>query len=287
MIRSMTAYALLETKGKYNIFTWEIRSVNQRHLEIYIRVPEHLRNLEQVIRKRMRQHLTRGKIECNLSIELDSSINDDLLINEILLKKLIKAINCIKIQNCTIIINPFDILRWPGIISKQEKNFDDISIELLQSFDNTLKHFINARENEGVALKILIEQRLEKIIQEITKIRVYMPEIIKWQRKRLITKFKDAKICLDNSRMEQELLILAQKIDIAEELDLLDAHIKETYNIIQKKETVGRHLEFMMQEFNREANTLTSKSINSEITVSAIEIKVLIEQIREQIQNIE
>ncbi|EDZ0743828.1 YicC family protein [Salmonella enterica] len=192
MIRSMTAYARREIKGEWGSATWEMRSVNQRYLETYFRLPEQFRSLEPVV-----------------------------------------------------------------------------------------------RETEGQALKALIEQRLEGVSAEVAKVRAHMPEILQWQRERLVAKLEDAQVQLENNRLEQELVMMAQRIDVAEELDRLEAHIKETYNILKKKEAVGRRLDFMMQEFNRESNTLASKSINADVTNSAIELKVLIEQMREQIQNIE
>jgi uncharacterized protein (TIGR00255 family) len=152
--------------------------------------------------------------------------------------------------------------------------------------DGALDDFIVARETEGQALKALIEQRLEGVTAEVAKVRAHMPEILQWQRERLVAKLEDAEVQLENNRLEQELVLMAQRIDVAEELDRLEAHVKETWNILKKKEAVGR-LDFMMQEFNRESNTLASKSINAEVTNSAIELKVLIEQMREQIQNIE
>ena len=142
-------------------------------------------------------------------------------------------------------------------------------------------------ETEGQALKALIEQRLDGVTAEVAKVRAHMPEILQWQRERLVAKLEDAEVQLENNRLEQELVLMAQRIDVAEELDRLEAHVKETWNILKKKEAVGRRLDFMMQEFNRESNTLASKSINAEVTNSAIELKVLIEQMREQIQNIE
>ena len=158
---------------------------------------------------------------------------------------------------------------------------------MLAGFDEALSEFIEARGREGENMKALIEQRLTAISDEVTKVRARMPEIIEWQRERLFTKFEEAKVELDPSRVEQELILLAQKSDVAEELDRLDSHVKETNNILKKGGAVGRRLDFMMQEFNRESNTLASKSISTDITASGVELKVLIEQMREQIQNIE
>lgn len=287
MIRSMTAYARREIKGEWGSAAWELRSVNQRYLETYIRLPEQFRSLEPVIRERIRTRLTRGKIECNLRFDLDPSMQTDLILNQELAIQLVQAAGWVKTQSDEGEINPVEILRWPGVMSAKSQDLDVISIELMASLEIALDEFITAREREGSALKALIEKRLEGVSAEVVKVRARMPEVLIWQRERLMSKLEDLQIQLDSNRLEQELVMLAQRIDVAEELDRLETHIKETYVILKKQEAVGRRLDFMMQEFNRESNTLASKSINSEITTSAIELKVLIEQMREQIQNIE
>jgi len=240
-----------------------------------------------VVRERTRARLTRGKIECNLRFEPDASAQGELILNEKLAKQLVNAANWVKMQSDEGEINPVDILRWPGVMAAGEQDLDAITAEILAALDGTLDDFIVARETEGQALKALIEQRLEGVSGEVVKVRSHMPEILQWQRERLVAKLEDAEVQLENNRLEQELVLMAQRIDVSEELDRLEAHVKETYNILKKKEAVGRRLDFMMQEFNRESNTLASKSINAEVTNSAIELKVLIEQMREQIQNIE
>ncbi|MCA6222185.1 YicC/YloC family endoribonuclease [Photorhabdus antumapuensis] len=287
MIRSMTAFARRDIKSKWGNAAWELRSVNQRYLETYIRLPEQFRSLEPVIRERIRSRLTRGKVECNLRFELDSRTQGELILNETLAKQLVNAASWVKQQSNEGEINPVDILRWPGVMAAEEQDLDAISTQLLEELDTTLDAFIQSREAEGNALKIMIEQRLDAVTEEVSKVRQQMPEIMQWQRERLQTKLEEAQVQLENNRLEQELILLAQRLDVAEELDRLDAHVKETRNILKKKEAVGRRLDFMMQEFNRESNTLASKSINADITNSAIELKVLIEQMREQIQNIE
>ena len=286
MIRSMTAYARREIKGEWGSAAWELRSVNQRYLETYIRLPEQFRSLEPVIRERIRGRLTRGKVECNLRFELDPSAQSSLILNEKLAKQLVEAANWVKCR-ATKGINPIDVLRWPGVMSAQEQDLDVISAELMQALDGALDDFIVARESEGAALKTLIEQRLDGVSAEVVNVRAQMPNILQWQRERLVSKLEEAQVQLENTRLEQELVLMAQRIDVAEELDRLEAHVKETHNILKKKEAVGRRLDFMMQEFNRESNTLASKSINADVTASAIELKVLIEQMREQIQNVE
>lgn len=291
MIRSMTAYAQHETKGELGVIIWEIRSVNQRYLEIYIRIPEQFRSIEPMIRDRIRQRLMRGKIECNLRLDLDLNMQDQLIINEILIKQLFQALNWIKNQSSEnfLAINPVDILNWPGVILAKHSDLDKFKKQILNELDNTLNNLIIARETEGAVLKKLIKQRLINVSKETNKIRIQMPEILKWQHNKMMNKLKETQILFDNNRIEQELILMAQRIDIAEELDRLDSHVQETLRIIETKNTdaVGRRLDFMMQEFNRESNTLASKSINSNVTMSAVELKILIEQMREQIQNIE
>ncbi|MGP1928607.1 MAG: YicC/YloC family endoribonuclease [Arsenophonus sp. NC-WZS1-MAG3] len=287
MIHSMTAFARRDIRSKWGNAAWELRSVNHRYLETYIRLPEQFRSLEPVIRERLRARLTRGKIECSLRSELNSSQQNELILNEELTKQLIKTANWVKKNSGEGEINPLEILRWPGVISAQEQNLDVICTYLLKELELALDDFILNRKSEGKMLKIIIEQQLDAVCQEIQQVRYQMPEIFKWQRERLQIKLEEAEIHIDNNRLEQELIMLAQRIDVTEELDRLDTHVKETSNILKKQEAVGRRLDFMMQEFNREANTLASKSINSQVTNSAIELKVLIEQMREQIQNIE
>lgn len=287
MIRSMTAYARREIKGEWGSAAWELRSVNQRYLETYIRLPEQFRSLEPVVRERIRNRLTRGKIECNLRFELDPRAQGSLIMNERLAKQLVEAAKWVKMQSDEGEINPVDILRWPGVMAAEEQDLDAISAELMQALEGALDDFIAARESEGNALKALIEQRLAGVSAEVAKVRAHMPNILQWQREKLVSKLEDAQVQLENNRLEQELVLMAQRVDVAEELDRLEAHVKETYKILNKQEAVGRRLDFMMQEFNRESNTLGSKSINSDVTAAAIELKVLIEQMREQIQNIE
>ncbi|MGK2960428.1 MAG: YicC/YloC family endoribonuclease [Candidatus Malihini olakiniferum] len=287
MIRSMTAYARRDIKCSWGNASWDLRSVNHRYLEIYIRLPEHFRSLEPVIREHIRARLTRGKIECNLRVELDPSAQGSLIMNKELAKQLIKAANWVKMQSDEGEINPVNILYWPGVMSAQDQDLDAIANELIVLLEKALGDFITARETEGAALKRLIEKRLAGVSAEVVKVRAHMPIILQWQRERLLNKLKEAQVQLENNRQEQELVLLAQRVDVAEELDRLEAHVKETYNILKKSEAVGRHLEFMMQEFNRESNALASKSINTDVTTSAIELKLLIEQMREQIQNIE
>ncbi|AWK80747.1 TPA: YicC/YloC family endoribonuclease [Photobacterium damselae] len=287
MIHSMTAYARREVKGDWGTAVWEIRSVNQRYLETYLRMPEQFRGLEPVLRERFRQRLARGKVECNLRFEANPAANTNLTINEALAKQVINAAKWVKDTSGEGSINPFQVLNWPGVMEAPEQDLDTINKDLLAGFDAAIDDFIAARASEGDNMRALIEQRLDAISAEAGKVRALMPEIMTWQRERIMSRLDEAKIELDANRLEQELVMLAQKSDVAEELDRLDSHVKETQKILKKGGACGRRLDFMMQEFNRESNTLASKSINTDVTAAAVELKVLIEQMREQIQNIE
>ncbi|WGW00474.1 YicC family protein [Vibrio sp. YMD68] len=288
MIYSMTAYARKEVKGEWGTAVWEIRSVNQRYLETYFRMPEQFRGLEPVLRERFRKRLARGKVECNLRFEANPAAKGDLSINQDLAKQVISAANQVmSLTGEESRLNPFQIMNWPGVMETPEQDMNSINKDLLVGFDEAIKEFIEARASEGANMKALIDQRLAAITEEVVKVRARMPEILEWQRERLLKKFEEANIELDGSRVEQELILLAQKSDVAEELDRLDSHVKEANAVMKKGGACGRKLDFMMQEFNRESNTLASKSISTDITASGVELKVLIEQMREQIQNIE
>ncbi len=287
MIHSMTAFARHEVKGEWGNAVWEIRSVNQRFLETYFRLPEQFRSIEPVLRERFRKQLNRGKVECNLRFNANAAVKGNLSLNKDLAEQLLQHADWINAQTLNSKINPLDIMRWPGVMEAEETDMSAIQTEILAGFDVALTDFISARASEGANLATMIEQRLDAISDEAEKVKVFMPEVIEWQRKRIVDKFADAKIDLDSTRVEQELVLLAQKMDVAEELDRLFSHVSETKKILKKGGAQGRRLDFMMQEFNREANTLGSKSINTDITASAVELKVLIEQMREQIQNIE
>jgi uncharacterized protein (TIGR00255 family) len=283
----MTAFARRELKADWGTAVWEMRSVNQRFLETYFRLPEQFKSMEPVLRERFRKQLQRGKVECSLRFVTNDASVGNLNLNESLAKQVMKAADWVQSHGQSTGVNPLDVLRWPGVISAEENDMDSIQAEVLAEFDLTLTDFIASRATEGSNLKTMIEQRLDGISGEVEKVTAHMPEVIKWQREKIQARFEDAKIELDPARVEQEMVMLAQKVDVAEELDRLLSHISETQKILKKGGAVGRRLDFMMQEFNRESNTLGSKSINTDITQSAVELKVLIEQMREQIANIE
>lgn len=287
MIYSMTAFARHEIKKDWGDAVWEIRSVNQRYLENFFRLPEQFRGLENNLREKLRQNLTRGKIECSLRIDSKKQTSAELNLNKDLAEQVIQSLKWIKQQAGEGEINLNDVLRYPGVVEAPEQDLDAISQDLLNAFDELLKDFIAMRAREGEKLHTVIRQRLDAISVEADKVRVQMPEVLQWQRDRILQRFEEIQLQPDPSRLEQEMVLLAQRIDVAEELDRLQMHVKETASILKKGGAVGRKLDFMMQELNRESNTLASKSINADITASAVELKVLIEQMREQIQNLE
>ncbi|MXR70815.1 YicC family protein [Shewanella sp. JBTF-M18] len=287
MIQSMTAYARIEHKAQWGTASWEIRSVNQRYLETYLRLPEQLRSLEPVLRDRLRKRLNRGKIEVNLRYDLGEDKNNELQLNQALAGQIIQAANWVKQEAGQGEINIVDVLRWPGVMSGSEQDMDAIGKELLSAFDSAVDQFIEARGREGEAIKAMLETRLEAIEAQVAIVREHMPTVMQWQRDKLTNRLSEIQGELDPARLEQEMVLLAQKMDVAEEMDRLDAHVAETRRILKKGGAQGRRLDFMMQEFNRESNTLASKSISSEVTAAAVELKVLIEQMREQIQNVE
>ncbi len=287
MIQSMTAYARIEHKADWGTASWEIRSVNQRYLETYLRLPEQFRSLEPVLRDRLRKRLHRGKVEVNLRVELADKADAELQVNKELAKQLLGAANWLKQEAGNGEISLTDILRWPGVVATAEQDMDAIGVELLNAFNGAVDQFIEARGREGDAIKTMLETRLDAVMAQVAIVREHMPKVMQWQRDKLTNRLAEIQGELDPARIEQEMVLLAQKQDVAEEMDRLEAHVTEARRILKKGGAEGRRMDFMMQEFNRESNTLASKSISSEVTAAAVELKVVIEQMREQIQNME
>ncbi|MBW3515828.1 YicC family protein [Shewanella sp. NKUCC01_JLK] len=287
MIQSMTAYARIEHKAQWGTASWEIRSVNQRYLETYLRLPEQFRSFEPVLRDRLRKRLSRGKVEVNLRYELADNSNNELQLNQALAKQLLGAATWLKQEAGQGDVNLTDILRWPGVLASGEQDMDAIGADLMTAFDSAIDQFIEARGREGEAIKDMLLSRLDGVSEQIAIVREHMPTVMLYQREKLTNRLAEIKGELDPARIEQEMVLLAQKQDVAEEMDRLEAHVAEARRILKKGGSEGRRLDFMMQEFNRESNTLASKSISTDITSAAVELKVLIEQMREQIQNVE
>jgi uncharacterized protein (TIGR00255 family) len=288
MIKSMTAFARESIEKDWGNGAWEIRSVNSRYLETNFRLPESLRYLEFKLREKLRKKLNRGKLDCTLKLEIGQETGDDLAIDSQLAESLMKSHQ--SLQNIAGVKQQPDltrILNWPGIIKKSEVDSEQMEKDLLQALDQAIEQLITMRGREGESISEMIQQRLDGIGQQVKYVREEMPAIAKWQREKILGRFEEIKLEFEETRIEQEMVMVAQKIDVDEELDRLDAHIAEVERLVKKGGVVGRRLDFLMQELNREANTLGSKSISAKTTAASVELKVLIEQMREQIQNIE
>ncbi|BBB31501.1 YicC/YloC family endoribonuclease [Neptunomonas japonica] len=287
MTRSMTAFARQESQQGWGTLTWEVRSVNHRFLEPHLRIPEQLRELEGSLRETLRKRLSRGKVECMLRFVPEEQAQT-LQVNEAFAKQLLAATEQMEqLMPVSQSLNPLDLLRWPGVLQDVQIDMDEVKREALKLFNKALDDLHAGREREGKELASLIEQRLDAISVVVADVRAKLPQILLNQRNMLKTRVTDLGVDLDPQRLEQEVVLLAQKADVDEEMDRLDTHVQEVRRILKQKEPVGRRLDFLMQELNREANTLSSKSIVTDTTQSAVELKVLIEQMREQIQNIE
>lgn len=288
MIRSMTAFARSEIRGDAGLIACEIRSVNHRFLEPGFRLPEALRDIEFPVRERLRQALTRGKVDVQCRYEAADGSGGTIELDRELASQLVAA--AAEIDHMTrhaAPLNATDILRLPGVIRSRETDTAALLTTALQAVEQALGQFIAMREREGVELARLIEERLGLMMAEVEKVRVRMPGILTHYRERLLGRLADIKSELNSERLEQEMILFAQKIDVTEEMDRLTTHVSEIRRVLKEGGAVGRRLDFLMQELNREANTLGSKSVSADSSLSSVELKVLIEQMREQIQNIE
>jgi uncharacterized protein (TIGR00255 family) len=287
MTLSMTAFARTDTQTELGTYSWEIRSVNSRYLELHFRLPDVLRSIEGPLREQLRNSLTRGKVECSLKFTANQA-QQSLSINEDLVAQINQAADQVHgVIGPGNALSALEILKWPGVISQGNLDLEAASQESLTAFEAALTQLIEMRKREGQALNAFIHQRLDGIAEQVKKVRAILPEILTTQRNNLKAKLAELVDKVDPDRIEQEMVILLQKADVDEELDRLEAHLEEVTRILKQKGAIGRRLDFMMQELNREANTLSSKSISHLTTQISVELKVLIEQMREQIQNIE
>lgn len=289
MIYSMTAFGRTEQQGGWGVASWEIRSINHRYLEVSVRLPEMLRDLEQVVRETIQQHFHRGKIECNLKFQAGSALGAKIGLNDDLIKQLIELTKDIDNQLPEKIsrVNLLDILNWRGVIIEESFNIELVRDNLINLLENAVQDVKAGRQREGASLEKIIRQKLLAIEEQIAEIKTHLPRVLERMREKTTEKLQEVKLALDPQRLEQEMVYFAQKIDIQEEIDRTLTHIAEVKRTLDKGDQVGRRLDFMMQELNREANTIGSKSVDVGITHAAVAMKVLIEQIREQVQNIE
>ncbi|MFN3579183.1 MAG: YicC/YloC family endoribonuclease [Pseudomonas sp.] len=288
MVYSMTAFSRCELSTDQGNLAWEIRSVNHRYLEPSLRLPDAFRDLESPLRERLRKSFARGKLECTLRFNPASQNQEQLTLNQPLLTQLLAAAATVGQQlNNPAPIDPLRVLAWPGVLGGSETGLGDLPERASELFNQAVEALKVQRAREGAELKKLLEERLDAISERVLTLRAMMPQLLAAHRQKLIDRFNEARLELDGTRIEQELVMLAQKIDVAEELDRLETHVNETRHVLNGKQAMGRRLDFLMQEFNREANTLGSKAIDSRSTQAAVDLKVYIEQMREQVQNIE
>ena len=287
MVQSMTAFARVEQNGAYGTLSWELRSVNHRYLEPHLRLPDSLREVEGSIREALRNGLSRGKIECTL--RLTEPISESALqVDHARAQQLIHAAEQIAQQiKQPAALNPLEVLAWPGVLSSESMDSQAINSAAIQLFNEALRELKESRGREGADLARLISERLDAIHTETSVLRELVPEMLEAQRQKILTRCQDLQVEMDPQRLEQELVLQAQRSDVAEELDRLATHINEVRRVLKTGGAIGRRLDFLMQELNREANTLGSKAIDPRSTQAAVNIKVLIEQMREQVQNIE
>lgn len=287
MIQSMTAYSRQAAQGDWGMATWEIRAVNQRYFDCTIKMPEMFRYLESQIRLSLQQQLKRGRIECNLRFQVGETTSADFVVNTGLLKKLTVAIESVKNYLPAVApIDPIKIMSWPQVVQVAEADIAPAQQHILQLFEKTLADMVAARDREGAALQTILEQKLKAVATLAGSVKQKIPAIIEQQRNKLLVRLAEIKGELDTSRLEQEMVFFAQKIDVTEELDRLELHVEETRRVLKAGNDAGKRLDFLMQELNREANTLAAKAADITVTQTAVDLKVLIEQMREQVQNI-
>jgi uncharacterized protein (TIGR00255 family) len=288
----MTAFARLQQGNDAGSITWELRSVNHRYLEPGIKLPDEFRQLEPEIRKLLGQYLTRGKVDLSLRYKLDSKQQGKIALNE----DIVRNLREVEQQVLNIVhegskLSVSSILGWPGVITESERDLSALHQLALTCLEATLQQLQQSRDTEGAALEEMIRSRCQQVSEIVAEVRKHRPEVMSAMREKwaaaLDEKLQQWRESANENRLEQELVMLAQKLDVEEELDRLDMHVAEVLNVLERDEAVGRRLDFLMQELNREANTLGSKSQDSLTTQQAVDLKVLIEQMREQVQNIE
>ncbi|WP_022955277.1 YicC/YloC family endoribonuclease [Perlucidibaca piscinae] len=287
-VRSMTAFARAMQHGPFGQLSVELRSVNSRHLELTLRLPDVLRDLEHSWRERLRQQIGRGKVELTLRLDAGDSLADGVVLDQERVRQLLQAAH--EIEDLARHVGPVDpvaLLRLPGVLRTQEADATALTATAEALLTQALADFLAMRAREGCALTALVEQRLQGVAREVSAVQDRLPGILAHYRERLLERIREAKAELAAERVEQEVVLFAQKLDVAEELDRVLAHLAEIRRVLTGGGAIGRRLDFLMQELNREANTLGSKAVTADSAWSSVELKVLIEQMREQIQNIE
>lgn len=289
MIKSMTAFSSSEIQQDDIVLSWEIRSVNHRYLDISLYMPEGFNSLENDFKEILRKKLGRGKVDAKLVCKnIASSQQGEIKINEALVKNLLDTkYKLEKLTKKSMSFSSMDILQWPGVMDDTQSDFSAYKKPAKSLFIDAIDELIKTREEEGGRLSKLLLSRAKAITKIVKSVRKRRIEVMSALREKVLKKLSELDVSADENRLEQELVYQAQRLDVDEELDRLDSHIDELIAVLERDEPIGRRLDFLMQELNREANTLASKSNDAETTKAAVELKVLIEQMREQVMNIE
>jgi len=288
MLHSMTGFARESVETALGTLTWEIRAVNHRYLDVQFKLPEDLRPKEQAFRQQASAAVSRGKVECGLYFRRAVDQQSEMQVDTDLVELLGARISELSAKlPATSAINPVEILRWPGVMKQPEFDAEPLFAEAATLLTVTLAALNEMRVSEGERIEEMLESRCAEIESIAASVRTRMPEVLAASRAKQKERLDKLDVEADPARLEVELALIAQKIDVDEELDRLESHLVEIRNAIGGKKAVGRRLDFLMQELNREANTLGSKSADTETTKAAVDLKVLIEQMREQIQNVE
>jgi len=289
MIASMTGFARRETSGAWGTLICELRSVNHRFLETGFRLPDELRSLEHEFRQSFIHDLKRGKVDCTLTLRAAAGAERALELDAAALDRLLERLRELsaRIPQGASTVSLIDLLRWPGVLRDADTGNEALLRAARELVTATVKELVATRAREGMRLRDLIEQRCAALAQLVSQVQARLPEVHSRVRARLDERLAELQANVDRERLEQELALLLQRLDVDEELDRLLAHIEEIRRVIAGNEPAGRRLDFLMQELNREANTLSSKSQDLETTRAGVDMKVLIEQMREQVQNVE
>jgi len=288
MLKSMTGFGRNTTDTDSGELTWELRSVNHRYLEVSLRMPEELRGLESNVRERIGKQLSRGKVEATLRLRASQRNVTGLNLDPQALASLAGAIQQVReaIPE-TAAVDPLQVIQWPGVVSSTDAQNDQLPQQTMTSLDAALDDLVATRAREGEKTAHMMLERTSKIVVHLEQLKQHRPAVVARQREKLLAKLTELDIEHNEHRLEQELVFLAQRLDIDEELDRLSAHVTEFNKAVQRSGPIGRRLDFLMQEFNREANTIGSKASDLDTTGASVDLKVLIEQMREQVQNIE
>jgi uncharacterized protein (TIGR00255 family) len=289
MIRSMTGFARSERQGPWGTLTCELRSVNHRYLELSLRLPDDLRGLEGDARQLLSANLRRGKVDAGVYLRAGAAAAPAIEVNRQLVEQLLAGAAVVRglAGQAAGPVDPLDVLRWPGVIRDTERDVAPVATAAMELLAETAAGLNEARSREGARIREMLVQRCEALRESVATVRARLPEVAARIRARVVERVAQLGTTVDAERLEQEITLLAYKMDVEEELDRLGSHVTETLQVLDSSEPAGRRLDFLMQEFNREANTLSSKSQDTETTRGAVDMKVLIEQMREQVQNVE